>query len=81
VAIGAQAGESNLGANAVAIGRLSSQVNAPANSISINASGAALNPTTASAYIKPIRQMAGPGPDAGFVQLYYNGTTGELAFL
>jgi hypothetical protein len=82
VAIGSRAGEVNLGGASVAIGFGASPLDAPNNTICINATAVDLNPTAAyTTHIKPIRQMAGPAPDTGFVQLYYNGTTGELAFL
>ena len=58
VAIGEAAGQAGQGANAVAIGQEAGSINQTANSICINASGVAVQTTTAGLYIDPI--VAGP---------------------
>ncbi len=96
VAIGQQAGSINQGLSAVAIGSAagySAQGNysiaigqaaggsapQPANSIAINATGFTLDPATPNSfYVKPIRDLV--GVNAGFFRLYYNPTSGEIAY-
>jgi hypothetical protein len=76
VAIGYGAGRNSQAANCVAIGNLAGQT-ATAGSIAINASGVALNPTTASCYIRPIRGVA-LGLGVGVV--FYDAATFELQY-
>jgi hypothetical protein len=79
VAIGPQAGQSNQGTYAVALGFQAGQSAQHASTIIINASGTALNSVQGSStYIKPLRSLA--GVLTGFSNVYYNPTTGELAY-
>ena len=78
VACGFQAGEASQGTNAIACGYLAGQTNQHANSIVINGTGSALNTLGTSRFIvKPIRDF---GVEDGFLALFYNPTTGELAY-
>jgi hypothetical protein len=79
VAIGTQAGQNNQGNFAVALGFQAGQTAQHASSIIINASGTALNSVQGnSTYIRPLRNLA--GTVTGFSNVYYNPTTGELAY-
>lgn len=79
VAISNQAGYTGQKSNAVAIGTLAGYNNQPSNSIVINATVSNLNGDTGSAfYVKPIRQLSGL---TGFTGLYYNPSTGEIAYM
>ena len=51
------AGQTNQGANAVAIGNLAGQTNQTAGSIAINATGVAVNPAAAGLFVAPIRNV------------------------
>ena len=78
VACGNQAGQTSQGAGSVACGYLAGRTNQHANSIVINGTGLALNTLGTSRFIvKPIRDF---GVETGFVALFYNPTTGELAY-
>ena len=78
VAIGNSAGANSQGDYSVAIGNLAGQNSQSANSIVINANSAALDAANTGLFIKPIRGLGFPA--AGWFQLYYNPTTGELAY-
>lgn len=90
VAIGYDAAINSQGASSIAIGRYAgsnsvvSTLSAPqaANSIILNATGSFLsNATASSCVIKPIRgDTTANLTSAGFKQLYYNPTTGELCY-
>ena len=81
VAIGAGAGNEVQGANAVAIGAYAGQNNQAGNSIVINATGAALEQTTPNTFtVKPVRNGGTSGLPAGFYQMAYNPTTGEIVY-
>jgi hypothetical protein len=80
VAIGSSAGSSALGSYSIAIGYLAGQTSQITQSICLNASGAALNPTTASLYVRPIRNFGGTPPPASWKVVYYNPTTYELIY-
>jgi hypothetical protein len=76
IAIGRDSGQITQGASAIAIGQYAGKTSQHANSIILNATGANLNSTAASSfYVKPIRQVT---DTTGFVQLYYNPSTGEI---
>jgi hypothetical protein len=78
-AVGFSAGQINQGQYGVAIGYGAASTNQHANSIMINASSSAQNTTSASScFIIPIRNLNGTG--TGFNRLYYNPTTGEVAY-
>lgn len=80
ISIGVGAGEWNQGHDSIAIGRRAGRHNQANNSIVINATGANVeNPKTESCVIKPVRRMN--SLESGFVQIYYNPATGELAYL
>lgn len=81
VAVGQSAGISDQGAESVAIGAQAGTVSQAATSIVINASGAPLENTVAGTLVvKPVRvDTAAALTGAGFVQLYYNAVTGEIA--
>jgi hypothetical protein len=81
VAIGSNAGYSNQGSNSVAIGSHAGNTCQPAHTIILNATGNGLNGCagqTCRTYIKPVRGSSSPG--AGFYQMYYNPTTGEMIY-
>jgi hypothetical protein len=47
----------------------------------MNATGAALNQTTANTFtVKPVRNGGSSGLPAGFYQMAYNPTTGEIVY-
>jgi hypothetical protein len=78
LACGVLAGQNLQGSNAIALGYLAGQTNQHTNSIVINGTGLALNTLGTSRFIvKPIRDF---GAEVGFVALFYNPTTGELAY-
>ena len=81
VAVGVGAGNDAQGANAVAIGAYAGQNNQAGNSIVINATGAALEQTTPNTFtVKPVRNGGTSGLPAGFYQMAYNPTTGEIVY-
>jgi hypothetical protein len=90
VAIGFDTAINSQGASSIAIGRYAgtndvvASTSAPqaANSIIINATGSFLpNATASTCIIKPIRGDTTTNlTNAGFKQLYYNPTTGELCY-
>jgi hypothetical protein len=71
------------GQSSIAIGKYAGSDNdtgngMPDNSIAINASGNNLKPANANTfYVKPIRSISST---TGFLQLYYNPTTGEICY-
>ena len=78
IAIGSGAGITNQGVESIAIGSLAGKNYQARNSICINATGIELNNQTQnSCVIKPIRNETNL---SGFLQLYYNPTTGELVY-
>jgi len=80
VALGQSAGISDQGVEALALGSQAGTTNQAACSIVINASGAPLENTTSNTtVIKPVRD-GGVGLPAGFKQVAYNPTTGELVY-
>jgi hypothetical protein len=81
VAIGYAAAQINQGASAVAIGFYAGQTSQANNSIVLNATGSALNQTTANTFtVKPVRNGGSSGLPAGFYQMAYNPTTGEIVY-
>jgi hypothetical protein len=81
VAIGSYAGADTQGLAAVAIGASAGYTNQGNNSIIINATGANLNQTTANTFtVKPVRNGGSSGLPAGFYQMAYNPTTGEIVY-
>jgi hypothetical protein len=81
VAIGYAAAQINQGASAVAIGFYAGQTSQANNSIILNATGSALNQTTANTFtVKPVRNGGSSGLPAGFYQMAYNPTTGEIVY-
>ena len=81
VAVGASAGSLNQGICAVAIGNAAGVSNQGNNSIIINATGANLNQTTANTFtVKPVRNGGSSGLPAGFYQMAYDPTTGEIVY-
>jgi hypothetical protein len=77
VAIGTNAGNSGQGVLSIAIGFEAGRTNQPNNSIILNATGNDLNANVANTFVvKPIRNEA--TVPSGFVQLYYDKTTGEI---
>jgi hypothetical protein len=81
VAHGLYAGQVTQGINAVAIGAYAGQTAQGNNSIIMNATGAALNQTTANTFtVKPVRNGGSSGLPAGFYQMAYNPTTGEIVY-
>ena len=76
IAIGFNAGFANQGTNSIAIGFNAGSTNQVSNSIVLNASpiGNTLNPTTASLYVDPIRELSGNNI------LYYNTTSKEITY-
>lgn len=78
IAIGYRAGYSGQGATSIAIGANAGYTNQAVNTIILNASGANLNQTNANTFtVKPIRAIT---DTTGFKALYYNPTTGEIAY-
>jgi hypothetical protein len=81
VAVGQSAGISDQGVEALALGSQAGTTNQAACSIVINASGAPLENTVANTtVIKPVRNAGSSGLPAGFFQVAYNPTTGELVY-
>ena len=81
VALGQSAGIDNQGTEALALGSQAGTLNQAATSIVINATGIPLENTVAGTLVvKPVRvATAASLTGAGFVQLYYNAVTGEIA--
>jgi hypothetical protein len=80
VALGQSAGISDQGAEALALGSQAGTTSQASCSIVINASGAPLENTVSNTtVIKPVRD-GGTGLPAGFKQVAYNPTTGELVY-
>ena len=78
IAIGYEAGNTNQGTNAIAIGYKAGKFYQANQSICINATGDNLDAQTENAlFIKPIRNETNL---SGFLQLYYNPSTGELVY-
>ena len=82
VALGHKAGEVNQGILAVAIGPRAGATNQHESSIVINATSSNLNsPDLATFTVKPVRNGGSSGSlPAGFVQMAYNPTTGEIVY-
>jgi hypothetical protein len=81
VAVGQSAGISDQGVEALALGSQAGTTSQAACSIVINASGAPLENTVANTtVIKPVRNAGSSGLPAGFFQVAYNPTTGELVY-
>jgi hypothetical protein len=81
IAIGAFAGNSSQGTYAIAIGANAGDISQANNSIILNASGGLLNQTTANTFtVKPVRNGGSSGLPAGFYQMAYNPTTGEIVY-
>jgi hypothetical protein len=81
VAVGQSAGISGQGVEALALGSQAGTTNQAACSIVINASGVPLENTVANTtVIKPVRNAGAAGLPAGFFQVAYNPTTGELVY-
>jgi hypothetical protein len=81
VAIGLYAGQTSQGQLAVAIGTNAGRTSQGNNSIILNATSANLNQTTANTFtVKPVRNGGSSGLPAGFYQMAYNPTTGEIVY-
>ena len=81
IAVGNSAGQTNQGLNSIAIGPDAGLSNQANNSIILNASGGSLNQTTANTFtVKPVRNGGSSGLPAGFFQMAYNPTTGEIVY-
>lgn len=81
VALGQSAGISGQGVEALALGSQAGTTNQAACSIVINASGAPLeNTVSGTTVIAPVRNAGSSGLPAGFCQVAYNPTTGELVY-
>jgi hypothetical protein len=82
VAVGQSAGGSGQGDEALALGSQAAASAVQAScSIVINASGAPLDNTVSNTtVIKPVRNAGSSGLPAGFFQVAYNPTTGELVY-
>jgi hypothetical protein len=81
VAIGQSAGINDQGVEALALGSQAGTTSQAACSIVINASGAPLeNTVTGTTVIAPVRNAGSAGLPAGFFQVAYNPTTGELVY-
>ena len=82
VAVGQSAGGAGQGAEALALGSQAAASAVQAScSIVINASGAPLDNTVSNTtVIKPVRNAGSSGLPAGFFQVAYNPTTGELVY-
>jgi len=81
VALGQSAGITDQGASALALGDSAGTTSQAACSIVINATGAPLeNTVTGTTVIKPVRDAGSSGLPAGFQQVAYNPTTGELVY-
>lgn len=80
VAIGNQAGYTGQGNNSVAIGNYAGSLGQHASTIILNASSNNLSSERPNSfYVKPIRQIS-VSDLSGFTGLYYNPTTGEIAY-
>jgi hypothetical protein len=81
VAVGNSAGYLLQGIDTVAIGYYAGELNQGNNSIIINATDTALQQTTANTFtVKPVRNGGSSGLPAGFFQMAYNPTTGEIVY-
>jgi hypothetical protein len=81
VALGQSAGITDQGASALALGDSAGTTSQAACSIVINATGAPLeNTVTGTTVIAPVRNAGSSGLPAGFFQVAYNPTTGELVY-
>lgn len=81
VAVGQSAGITDQGAEALALGSQAGTTSQAACSIVINATGAPLeNTVTGTTVIAPVRNAGSSGLPAGFFQVAYNPTTGELVY-
>ena len=81
VALGQTAGAFNQGVEALALGSQAGVNNQASCSIVINASGIPLdNTVSGTTVIAPVRNAGGGGLPAGFFQVAYNPTTGELVY-
>jgi hypothetical protein len=79
IAIGDQAGYSSQPANSIVLSATGSALNGATNSIVLNAGSANVTTNNANAfYVKPIRQLSDL---TGFTGLYYNPSTGEIAYM
>lgn len=83
VAIGNGAGQVNQGTNSVAIGRFAGTATQSTGTIILNATGVALNGVAGqqnSFYVKPVRKVTSAILPAGFLNMAYNPTTGEIIY-
>lgn len=81
VALGQTAGAFNQGVEALALGSQAGVNSQASCSIVINASGAPLdNTVSGTTVIAPVRNAGSSGLPAGFFQVAYNPTTGELVY-
>jgi hypothetical protein len=80
VALGSSAGYNNQGQYSIAIGNSAGYTTASDRTIILNASGSPLNSDRTDAFfVKPVRAVT--SVPAGFKQVYYNPTTGEMVYL
>ena len=81
VALGQSSGLTNQGVEALALGSQAGVNNQASCSIVINASGTPLdNTVSGTTVIAPVRNAGSSGLPAGFFQVAYNPTTGELVY-
>lgn len=81
VALGQSSGITDQGDSAIALGSSAGTTSQAACSIVINATGAPLeNTVTGTTVIAPVRNAGSSGLPAGFFQVAYNPTTGELVY-
>lgn len=82
VAVGQSAGITNQGADALALGAQAGTTDQATNSIVINATGAPLENTVANTLVVAPMREGGTGGSlpAGFFQMAYNPTTGEIIY-
>ena len=81
VALGYNAGRVSQGSNSIAIGAFAGTASQASNSIILNASSVALNTTTSGSFIvKPIRKITSAILPAGFLNMAYNTSTGEIIY-
>ena len=81
IAIGQNAGVNDQAAYSIAMGYLAGYSGQSTGTIILNATGAQLNGVasqTNSFYVKPVRRVT--TIPSGFVQMYYNPTTGEVVY-
>jgi hypothetical protein len=78
VAVGMESGQYSQGNYSVAIGYQAGQSNQAENSIVLNANGTSLDAANTGLFVKPVRELALPA--AGWAVLFYNPTTGEIAY-